>query len=232
MPLKLIYHPLSPYSRKVYVLALELNLASEITLDKVVVAPVYYPGWSDNNSDVAAAGNPIAKIPTLVVDDFPGRDGGSVGIFDSKFICEYLLQRAGIKEDQSSKRYWQEKAVHAASDGITDAEILVIYEERLREEKGLKWQPWVDGQREKVMRGFDFLEKMAGEGVIGVKTGDEKVSLAEVAAAVCLSFFDARQVDWRKGRSELEKFYQSWEKRESFVRAVSTREADWKRPKL
>lgn len=45
--MKLIYHPLSPYSRKVYILALELGLADQITLDKVVVAPVFYPGWSD-----------------------------------------------------------------------------------------------------------------------------------------------------------------------------------------
>jgi glutathione S-transferase len=37
--MKLIYHPLSPFSRKVYILALELDLASQITLDKVVVAP-------------------------------------------------------------------------------------------------------------------------------------------------------------------------------------------------
>lgn len=81
-------------------------------------------------------------------------------------------------------------------------------------------------------RGFDFLEGMAKEGVIKVKSGTEKVSLAEIAAAVCLSFFDARQVEWRQGRSELEKFYQSWEDRESFVRAVSTRDADWKRAKL
>lgn len=148
--MKLIYHPLSPFSRKVYILALELGIADQITLDKVVVAPVFYPGWSDNNADVSAAGNPVAKIPTLVVDDFPDGDDGSVGIFDSKFICEFLMQRAGVKEDQSGRRYWQEKAVHAACDGITDAEILIIYEERLREEKGMRWQPWVDGQREKV----------------------------------------------------------------------------------
>jgi glutathione S-transferase len=45
--MKLIYHPLSPFSRKVYILALELGLADQITLEKVVVAPVFYPGWSD-----------------------------------------------------------------------------------------------------------------------------------------------------------------------------------------
>jgi glutathione S-transferase len=73
---------------------------------------------------------------------------------------------------------------------------------------------------------------MVKEGVVKAKKEEEKVSVAEIATAVCLSFFDARQVEWRDGRDELQKFYQSWETRESFVRAVSTREADWKRAKL
>jgi hypothetical protein len=81
-------------------------------------------------------------------------------------------------------------------------------------------------------RGFDLLEKMAKQGVIKAKKKEEKVNLAEIAAAVCLSFFDVRQVEWRGGRDGLETFYQSWEMRESFVRAISTREADWKRAKL
>lgn len=185
----------------------------------------------NSNADVSAAGNPIAKIPTLVVDDFAG-DAGPVTIFDSKFICEYFVQRAGVQEDRSSGRFWQERAVQAACDGMMDAEILIIYEERLREEKGLKWDPWVQGQREKVRRGFDLLEKMVTEGVIDEKKDGEDVSVAEIACAVCLSFFDVRSLEWRKGRPGLEKFYRSWETRESFVRAVSTRDADWKRVKL
>ena len=76
------------------------------------------------------------------------------------------------------------------------------------------------------------MEEMANEGVIRVKKQEEDVNTAEIATAVCLSFFDARQVEWRNGRTELEKFYRSWETRESFLRAVSTREADWKRAKL
>ena len=73
---------------------------------------------------------------------------------------------------------------------------------------------------------------MAKEGVIKVKKEDEEVNTAEIATAVCLSFFDTRQVEWRKGRTQLEEVYRSWETRESFLRAVSTREADWKRTKL
>ena len=70
--MKLIYHPLSPFSRKVYILALELGLASQITLEKVVVAPVFYPGWSDkyvplHHSDFSFLHiiNPHAHAPLL-----------------------------------------------------------------------------------------------------------------------------------------------------------------------
>jgi glutathione S-transferase len=227
--MKLIYHPLSPYSRKVYILALELNLANSIQLDKVVVAPVYYPGWSDNNSYVSDAGNPLAKIPTLVIDDI---GGDPVGLFDSKFICEYLLDRAGKgfegNDWRGRRQKWVDKAIHAACDGITDAEILVVYEERLRDEKELRYQAWVDGQREKVMRGLDYLEKRAQDGSLRLRGDEESISLAEVAAGNTLTFFDLRGVKWRDGRETLAKWYEKIEKRPSFVQAPLTRDAEWK----
>ncbi|KAF2101991.1 hypothetical protein NA57DRAFT_73431 [Rhizodiscina lignyota] len=196
--MRLIYHPLSPYSRKVYVLAIELGLAHLITLDKVVVAPVPYPGWSDNNLYLSDAGNPLAKIPTLVVEDI---EGGPLAIFDSKVICEYLIARAGtevVEEIKSDRVRWQEKSIHAACDGMVDAEILCVYEERIRAEKGLLYQPWIDGQREKVTRGFDFLERMAKSGAIRTREAQQTISLAEVSAAVALRFFDTRKVEWRQ----------------------------------
>lgn len=225
--MRYIYHPFSPYCRKVYVLALELGLADSITLEKVVVAPVPYPGWSDNNLDVSAAGNPLAKIPTLVVDF----EGGPVGLFDSKVICEYLLTKAGQldREGLDERTKWQEKAIHAGCDGLTDAEILVIYEERLREDKQLYYKTWVDGQREKVMRGLDLLERMAKEGVLRKRKHNESISLAEIAAAVTLDFMDLRKVDWRASRNALQQWYESIQGRASFIQAPLGRDVDWKR---
>jgi glutathione S-transferase len=226
--MKLIYHPMSPYSRKVYVLALELGLAESISLEKVVVAPVYFPGWSDNNLDVSNAGNPLAKIPTLVVDDFPGDPGNPVGIFDSKFICDYLYARAGKDEaaGKSERVRWLERSIHGAADGITDAEILVIYEERLRKDKGLLYQAWVDGQREKVSRGLDFLEKVAAEGVLKPHDPKQSVSVAEIATAVTLNMFNGR-LDWRSGRPNLVKWYEQWKSRPSFAHAPAKSEGNW-----
>jgi glutathione S-transferase len=230
--MKLIYHPASPYSRKVYILALELGLAESMTLEKVVVAPVYFPGWSDNNQDVSAAGNPLAKIPTLVVDDFSdsGEDAGKpVGIFDSKFICEYLLARAGRDDAQgkTERIRWLEKSIHGACDGITDAEILLVYEERLRKDKGLSYQAWIDGQREKVRRGFDFLETVAEENVLRPHNPEQSVSVAEIATAVTCDMFDSRQYDWRTGRPNLESWYAAWRERPSFKHAPQKLQGDW-----
>jgi glutathione S-transferase len=87
--MRLIYHPASPYTRKVFMLAHELNLAQHITLQKVVVCPVPIAGWSDNNADVSVY-NPMTKIPCLVSSDVPD------GIYDSKVICEYLESLACV----------------------------------------------------------------------------------------------------------------------------------------
>lgn len=234
--MKLIYHPFSPYSRKVYMLALELNLASQITLEKVVVAPVHFPGWSDNVPDVDAAGGPLAKIPLLVVNDFPGDDGSKpLGIFDSKFECEYLLARAGkdpaLVKGVSERTRWLEKAIEGACDGITDAEILCAYEERLRKDKGLWYQEWIDGQREKVKRGMQYLERVAAEedSVLRVSKAEEDVSLAEIATAVTCGFLDIRLPEWRATSPSLVKWYDQWKSRDSFVKTPPGIE-DWVTP--
>lgn len=210
-------------------LALELDLAKAITLQKVVVAPVFFPGWSDNNEDVSAAGNPLAKIPTLVVDDFSDGNGKPVGIFDSKFECEYLLSRAGKDPGARGERLrWLNKAVEGACDGVTDAEILIIYEERLRKDKGLLYQAWVDGQREKVRRGFEYLERTIKDesDVLRPHKQGEEVSVAEIAAAVTCGFFEMRDFKWRETSPQLAKWYDQWKTRESFVQTPPGTE-DW-----
>ena len=103
--------------------------------------------------------------------------------FDSKFECEYLLARAkkdlALGQGRGERIRWLEKAIEGACDGITDAEILVAYEERLRKEQGLLYQAWVDGQREKVKRGFQYLENILKEerGVLREQKQGEDVSL-------------------------------------------------------
>jgi glutathione S-transferase len=226
----LIYHPFSPFSRIVYMLALERSLTHHLTLHKVVVCPVDpYPGWSDNNAEVSIS-NPIAKIPTLILDP----SDPSTALFDSRVICEYLDHLSltqGHRQDtgvpKNSNLYFAHQAIIAATMGIMDAEVLCAYEERIRSPLNLSYQPWHDGMRLKVSRGLDFLESALKKGNLRVRTHDEGVDTADICVAVVCGFCEARQIEWRKGRELLgEYFDKTWRERRSWVETPVTREWD------
>lgn len=215
--MRLIYHPFSPYTRKVFMLAHELNLAQHITLEKVVVAPIPIKGWSDNNEDVAKY-NPMGKIPCLVTEDAP------TGVFDSRLICEYLSELAGVKPKKDA-RYWQMKALHACADGIMDAAVLIAYEVRIRKERGLYFEEWVEGQKTKMLRALDRFEVAAKEGLLS-KSVDESISADEIAVAVATALTEHMPFlgfEWRKGRPKLEEWMSKWQKRGSFVATPPTK---------
>lgn len=218
--MRLIYHPMSPYSRKVFITALELGLAQHITLQKVVVCPVPFEGWSDNNEDVAKF-NPLTKIPCLIPEDM------ETGIYDSRIICEYLENLASAGVSQKNKKldneYWQTRTLHACADGIMDAVILLVYEKRIREPKGLKLDEWVEGQITKIKRGLDRLEGAVKQGVLGEPKG-EAASADAIAVAVALPLMDGMGIEWRSGREGLVKWFGAWEKRSSFLETPGDRE--------
>ncbi|KAH0124059.1 hypothetical protein KCU66_g7805, partial [Aureobasidium melanogenum] len=109
-PHRLFYHPLSPFSRKVYMFALELGTADRIELQTVVVAPVKYPGWSDDVPTVAES-NPLAKLPTLVL----GNNGD--GVYDSKVICDFLEDEALTnKRSDLGPLNWRLRTLHGCAD--------------------------------------------------------------------------------------------------------------------
>lgn len=217
--MRLIYHPASPYTRKVYMLALELGLTAHIALEKVVVCPIPFPGWSDNNEDVAVY-NPMAKIPCLVPEDVPD------GIFDSRIICEYLANLSGVAEKKDQK-YWQLRALHACADGIMDAAVLITYELRIRKQRGLQFDEWIEGQKAKILRGLDRFETAARERVL-VAPSDGPASADEIAVAVATALTDGMGylgVQWRDGRPELTDWMGKWKVRKSFADSPPTR--DW-----
>jgi glutathione S-transferase len=217
--MRLIYHSFSPYTRKVFMLAHELDLAKHITLEKVVVAPIPIKGWSDNTDDVARF-NPMGKIPCLVTEDVP------TGLFDSRVVCEYLTEMAGVKVKKDA-RYWQMRALHACADGIMDAAVLITYEVRIRKERGLYFKEWVEGQKTKIMRGLDRFEAAAKEGVLPA-LGSGPASVDAVAVAVATAMTEQMVflgLEWRKGRPKLQEWMSKWEERGSFASTPPTK--DW-----
>jgi glutathione S-transferase len=207
--MKLIYHHASPYTRKVFMLALELGLASSIHLEKVVVCPVDFKGWSDNNIDVAPY-NPMAKIPCLVPGDVPD------GIFDSRTICDYLESTAKVDRKKDS-RYWQLNTLHACSDGILDACILLVYEKRIREPLNVRLESWVVGQHTKINRGLDRLETAAIQNILPDPASSGPASSHVVAVVVTVAFMDVMDIKWREGRPKLSEWFARWETRQSLI---------------
>ncbi|QDS74229.1 hypothetical protein FKW77_002650 [Venturia effusa] len=222
----LIYHPLSPYSRKVYMLAHELSLTPHITLQKVVVCPILnYPGWSDNNQDLVSAGNPLAKIPTLIIHD---DEAGDVAIFDSRAICETLRDMAGSVSEGGREGYLdraRERTLASIADGILDAQILITYENTIRKEKNMAMPEWIEGQNAKMQRGFDALERdFAGTKFLSQTGG----GVGEVAVAAVIDCTESRSKDWdwKVGRPKLVEWWEGWKERESF--RMTKPFLDWK----
>ena len=195
--MKLYLSPLSPFARKVRVLARETGLAARIEEVPAVVSPV------KANADVGRA-NPLMKVPTLVLDD------GST-LFDSPVICEYLDSlHAGRKLfPVAGEARWTALKLQAVGDGILEAAVLVRYETALRP-KELQWADWIRGQREKWHAGLDLLERS-----VGAFAGE--LTIGSVTAGCALGYLDFRygDDDWRGSRPALARWYEGFSGRES-----------------
>src|SRR5256885_12844301 len=131
--------PASPFVRKVRIASSVLGLNHDITLETAETA---------SPSDSVRQQNPIGKIPTLVLED------GST-LYDSRVILEYLDHRAGggkIIPTEPGARFAALR-LQALADGITDAQILVVYEGRWRPPE-IHFKKWVDYQAGKISRGL------------------------------------------------------------------------------
>jgi glutathione S-transferase len=135
--------PASPFARKCNIAASLLGLSTQIELVQAD---------TNNASDALRQQNPVGKIPVLVLED------GST-LFDSRVILEYLDHRAGggkiIPREQGAR--FAALRLQALADGMTDAQILIIYEGRWRPPEH-HVQKWTDYQADKIKRGLAALE--------------------------------------------------------------------------
>src|SRR6185436_8576741 len=135
--------PPSPFGRKVKLAASVLGLSGEIKIE---------PADTNDDNDSLRRQNPLGKIPALVLED------GST-LYDSRVIIEYLDHRAGGGKiiPAESKARFDALRLQALADGMTDAQILIVYEGRWRPQEH-HVQKWVDYQADKIKRGFAALE--------------------------------------------------------------------------
>ena len=204
--MKLLTAPASPFGRKVKIVAIEKGVLDRIEVVAIATTPAA-------PNEALARDNPLAKIPTLVLDD--GR-----ALYDSFVICDYLdtLHAGGKVIPAAGGRRWEVLTVHALGNGIADAAILCRYESVLRPE-ALRWPDWLRGQMQKVTAGLDWLE--ANVATIG-KAGAAEVDLGQIAVACALGYLDFRFADlgWRTAHPRLSGWFMEFSQRASMQQTM------------
>jgi len=169
--------PASPFARKVRIGASLLGLTAKIELQAAD---------ANDPADTLRKQNPLGKLPVLVLDD-------GTTIFDSRVILDYLDHLAGggriVPRDPMARI--AAMRLQALCDGICDASLLVIYEDRFRP-ADKRVQSWIDRQAEKVERGLAALEAAPPK-------LDAVPDVGQIALACTLGYRDLRfNGTWRK----------------------------------
>ena len=195
--MKLYFTPASPYARKVRVNALELALNERIELLPVTLSPVSPHAQLREH-------NPLGKIPTLLTDS-------GEALYDSPVICEYLdaLAGGGRLWPAAGPVRWRALRRQALADGITDAAVLVRYEQTVRPE-ALRWNEWIEGQRLKIRTALAVLETESLEGPFDI---------GAISIACALGYLDLRfpEERWRDHRPRLANWFAALAQRPSLV---------------
>ena len=201
--MKLRYHPISPFVRKVMVTALETGLAGRIEKIPSSVLP------TKPNEDVARE-NPLVKVPALTTDD-------GMALYDSPVICEYLDSLHGVAKlfPTPGPQRWVALRQQALADGILEAAILGRYE-ALRP-KELQWPDWTEGQMRKVRGGIAALEVETGQGLLR-----GPLTIGQISIGCALGYLDFRytNLNWRNTAPGLGRWYADFAGRPSMRQTV------------
>ncbi len=167
--MELKWSAMSPYVRKVMIVAHEAGVADRIKLT---------PASTQEARNEVMPFNPLGKVPALVLDD--GRT-----MYDSAVICEYLdAEFGGGRLLPASGRARYDVLMRAAlADGILDAALLVR-QERLRPPQEQS-QAFVERNLIKITSGMAALERD------GASFGD-KLDMGLVGAAAALGYLPVR----------------------------------------
>lgn len=197
--MELKFSGLSPYVRKVMVVAHEVGVA-----DRLQLTPVKAREEPEKITPV----NPLGKVPAFTTD-------AGQALYDSPVICEYLDAEFGGRRllPAGGDRRWAILTRAALADGLLDAGILVR-NERLRPAE-LQSSEWIAWQLRKVTGGLDTLESQAD----GFGTG---LDLGLIGVGCALGYLPLR-LDEAKGLERwprLKSWYATISQRPSFQKTA------------
>ena len=200
--MKLLYSLTSPYARKVRIVAAEKRIA--IDLEQVVLADPDCPVLQHN---------PLGKIPVLIMDD-------GESLYDSSVIVDYLDQRTPVSHlvPQDNKSKFQVKRWESLADGVCDAGVAVMVEQRRPE--NLQDPSWINKQWSKVERGLQVLNDELGQNRFCVA---DSFSLADIALVCVLGYLNLRfgnKLDLDKNYPNLARLNQALASRPSIAETV------------
>jgi len=169
---KLYHSPRSPYVRKVRVVAHELGLAERFEL--VEVTP-------DTIIEAVRSDNPLAQIPTLVLDD------GTV-LYDSPVICDYLdtLHAGEPLIPRTGPARWQALTLQAMGDAMIDQAIALNMDRAAPAER--RNEAMLTRRKERVRRCLADLEGDAAK-------LDDAFTVGPIAIACALGYLEFRLAD-------------------------------------
>lgn len=187
--MRLLYAPTSPFVRKVMVCAHLSGQAERIEWLDSAAHPV-------RRDSRIAAHNPLAKVPTLILDD-------GESLYDSRVICEYIdsLGSAGIFPPAGPAR-WKALTRQSMGDGLLDAALLARYELTARPTE-MQWPVWRQALLTKVTACLGTIEAIAPELAVARPT------IGEVAIGCGLGYLDFRfpELDWRASHPAAARWY-------------------------
>jgi glutathione S-transferase len=169
---ELIFSGLSPYVRKVNIVAHEHGLAERIRLTAVNTRA---------EPEKITPHNPLGKIPVLITDS-------GERLYDSPVICEYLDSEFGSHRLLPARgpRRWQIQTMVALADGLLDAALLVRLERaRPAAEQSAEWTALQLG---KVHRALDHLER-------AVDGFGSELDMGQVAVGAAAGYIPLRLLD-------------------------------------
>ncbi len=170
--MELKFSGLSPYVRKVNIVAHEHGLAERLRLT---------PLNTRTEPEKLSPLNPLGKIPVLITD-------AGDAIYDSPVICEYLDAEFGHHRllPAQGVRRWQIMTTAALADGLLDAALLVRHERaRPAEQQSVEW---TELHLRKVHLALDHFERTADA------LGPE-LDMAQVGLGAALGYIPLRLLD-------------------------------------
>ncbi len=188
--MKLLFAPTSPFVRKVMICAHLSGLAERIEKLDSAAHPV-------QRDERIGMHNPLAKVPTLVLDD-------GMALYDSRVICEFIADTGGNTHlfPAPGPARWKALQQQSMADGLLDAALLARYEDTARPAE-VQWPVWRQANLTKIHACLASIEAMAPT------LGLLRPTIGEVTIACALGYLDFRfpELQWRDACPQAANWY-------------------------